>query len=83
MPQFSMGQPTHQVSHCIGVLYYESSDVIVEAKLVEDEHDLQHHLVVLLLGLQEVDEAVQESGLADEVGRGRVSDASSQKDDNF
>ena len=48
MPQFSMGQPTHQVSHCIGVLYYESSDVIVEAKLVEDEHDLQHHLVILL-----------------------------------
>ena len=36
-----------------------------------------------LLGLKKVYEAVEKAGLADEVGRGRVSDASSQKDDTF
>jgi hypothetical protein len=61
----------------------ELSDIVVKTELVKDEDNLKHHLVVLLLGLQEVDQAVEKAGLADEVGGRGVGDAGAEENDNL
>jgi hypothetical protein len=61
----------------------ELSDIVVKTKLVKDEDDLKNHLVVLLFGLQEVDQAVEKAGLADEVGGRGVGDAGAEENDNL
>jgi hypothetical protein len=61
----------------------ELSDIVVKTELVKDEDDLKNHLVVLLLGLQEVDQAVEKAGLADEVGGRGVGDAGAEENDDL